>query len=167
MTRRPDDAAARAALRAEIEELLIETAYLLDRSRFDELVEHYTDDCEITRPLPPFTTAQTGVIRGRTGLAQSYAGPEWPRTPRTMRHVITNVRLTPLADGRIASTSTWTGYRHEGSGLSVSRPMAVGDYEDELRRDADGRWRIHRRKIVIAFLDQELLEAATRTVSSR
>jgi len=84
-----------------------------------------------------------------------------------MRHVITNIRLTPLADGRIASTSTWTGYRHEGSGLSASRPMAVGDYEDELRCAADGRWRIHRRTIVIAFLDQELLDAARRAVSSR
>jgi 3-phenylpropionate/cinnamic acid dioxygenase small subunit len=167
MSERLDDALARAVLRAEIEELLIETAYLLDRGRFDEVVEHYTEDCEITRPLPPFATGQTGAIHGRTGLAQSYAGPEWPRTARTMRHVITNVRLTPLGDGRIAATSTWTGYRHEGSGLSVSRPMAVGDYEDELRRDADGRWRIHRRNIVIAFLDQELLEVATRAVSSR
>ena len=44
MTERLDDAVARAALRAEIEELLIETAYLLDRGRFDELVEHYTAD---------------------------------------------------------------------------------------------------------------------------
>jgi len=167
MTKPSDDARDRAALRTAIEELLIETAYLLDRGRFDELVEHYTEDCKITRTLPPFTTGQTGVIHGRAGLAQSYAGPEWPRTPRTMRHVITNIRLTPLADGRIASTSTWTGYRHEGSGLSASRPMAVGDYEDELRCAADGRWRIHRRTIVIAFLDQELLDAATRAVSSR
>src|SRR5256714_15081931 len=84
-----------------------------------------------------------------------------------MRHIITNIRLTPLADGRIASTSTWTGYRHEGSGLSVSRPMAVGDYQDELCREANGGWGIHRRTIVIAFLHQELPDAATVSTRGR
>jgi len=157
------DAVARAALRAEVEELLIETAYLLDRGRFDELVGHYTEDCEIVRPLPPFTGEQ-GVVRSRAALAESYAGPEWPRTPRTMRHVISNVRIVVIESDRVSTTSTWTGYRYEGSGLSVSSPMAVGDYEDELRRESDGRWRIHRRKIVIAFLDRQLLEAAARAV---
>ena len=159
-----NDPVARAALRAEIEELLIETAYLLDRGRFDELVGCYTEDCEVDRPLPPFTGEERGAIRGRAALAQSYAGPEWPRTPRTMRHVISNVRIEVLGGDRVSTTSTWTGYRYEGAGLSVSSPMAVGDYEDELRRESDGRWRIHRRKIVIAFLDQQLLEAATRAV---
>ena len=161
-----DDAMARAALRAEIEELLIETAYLLDRGRFDELVGHYTDECEIVRPLPPFTGAEQGVIHGRAALAESYAGPEWPRTPRTMRHVITNMRVEVMAAGRVRSVCTWTGYRYEGSGLSVSSPMAVGDYEDELCRESDGCWRIDRRRIVIAFLDRQLLEAATRAVRS-
>jgi 3-phenylpropionate/cinnamic acid dioxygenase small subunit len=159
-----DDAVARTVLRAEIEELLVETAYLLDRGRFEELVLHYTDDCEIVRPLPPFTGEELGVIRGRDALAESYAGPEWPRTPRTMRHVISNVRIEVVAADCVRSTSTWTGYRHEGAGLSVSSPMAVGDYADEMRRESGGRWRIHRRKIVVAFLDRQLLEAAARAV---
>src|SRR5438105_4167290 len=123
----------RAVLRAEIEELLVESAYLLDRGRFEELVALYTEDCEIARLPPPFTGDQFAVIHGRGALAQSYAGPEWPRTPRTMRHVVSNVRLTPLTPGHVGATSTWTGYRYEGEGLSPSSPMAVGDYEDELR----------------------------------
>ena len=167
MTTSEEERIARAVLRAEIEELLVESAYLLDRGRFEELVALYTEDCEIRRLPPPFTGGEFAVIRGRGALAESYAGPEWPRTPRTMRHVITNVRLTPQADGRVGATSTWTGYRHEGEGLSVSSPMAVGDYEDELRRDGNGRWRIHRRKIVIAFLDQQLLAAAARAALGR
>ena len=161
-----DDGIARAVLRAAVEELLVDSAYLMDRGHFDELVAIYTEDCEVTRPLPPFTGGNSSVVRDRKALAELYSGPEWPRIPSTMRHVITNVRPRTLADDVVACTSTWTGYRHEGAGLSVSRPMAVGDYEDELRRCADGRWRIHRRKIVIAFLDEELLVKATETVKS-
>lgn len=162
-----DDRVARATLRAEIEDLLVEGAYLMDRGRFDELVDLYTEDCEVTRLLPPFTGGESSVIRGRKALAEMYSGPEWPRTPRTMRHVISNVRLRPLEGDLVACTCTWTGYRHEGAGLSVSSPMAVGDYEDEIRRSADGRWRIRKRRIVIAFLNQDLLREATATVRGK
>jgi 3-phenylpropionate/cinnamic acid dioxygenase small subunit len=156
---------ARAALRAEIEELVVENAYLLDRGRFEEIVLLYTEDCEVIRPLPPFTERRLDTIRGRAALAESYADPAaWPKTPRTMRHVVSNLRLTELADGRVQGTVAWTGYRYEGAGISVSIPMAVGDYEDEYVRGKDGRWRIHRRKIVIAFLNQQLLDIAAAAV---
>ncbi len=157
----PNERQARALLRAEIEALVVEGAYLLDRGRFAELVELYTDDCEVARPAPPFTGPQQEVILGRQALAEYYAGPAWPPTPRTMRHVLGNLRLTPLAEDRVAGTVTWTGYRHEGVGVSISIPMAVGDYEDEYLLGSDGRWRIHRRRIIIAFLNQQLLEMAT------
>jgi 3-phenylpropionate/cinnamic acid dioxygenase small subunit len=165
----PTNATDRALLRAEIEELAVENAYLLDRGRFDAILDTYTEDCEVTRLLPPFDDeSKRETIRGRAAVAEQYASPAlWPKTPRTMRHVLTNFRITSLGDGRAAATVTWTGYRHEGPGISVSVPMAVGDYEDEYRRCDDGRWRIHRRKIVIAFLNQELLEAARAAVESK
>ena len=157
---------ARATLRAEIEELVVENAYLLDRGRFDEILDTYAEDCEVTRILPPFDeSAERETIRGRTAVAKQYASPVlWPKTPRTMRHVLSNLRLGPLEGDRVAATVCWTGYRFEGRGLSVANPMAVGDYEDEYQRCADGRWRIHRRRIVIAFLNRELLEVAKKTV---
>jgi len=160
----------RAALRAEIEELVVENAYLLDRGRFAELVSLYTEDCEVTRPLPPFTDGRHDTVHGRAALAESFADPAaWPPNPRTMRHVLGNLRLERRSADEATATLTWTGYRHEGEGLSVPIPMAVGDYEDEYRRDRDGRWRIARRRIVIAFLNDQLLAqatAATRAKSS-
>ena len=162
-----DDRGSRLLLRAEIEELVVEHSYLLDRGRFAELVELYTDDCEVTRPLPPFTSSVNETIRGRAALREWYANPAaWPPTPRTMRHVMSNLRLAAAAEDRASGLSTWTGYRYEGEGISTALPMAVGDYEDEYRRAADGRWQIRRRKIVIAFLNQQLLEAAMNAAKS-
>jgi 3-phenylpropionate/cinnamic acid dioxygenase small subunit len=161
-----EESIARAALRAEIEALAVENAYLLDRGRFDELLELYTDDCEVVRPLPPFDGSEDETRRGRAALAQWHSGPEWPPTPRTMRHALSNFRITPIDRDHARATIVWTGYRHEGEGISVSVPMAVGDYEDEYRRCADGRWRIAKRRIVIAFLHQELLGVAAANVKA-
>ena len=118
----------------------------------------------MTRPLPPFTDpTKLEVTRGRAAVAKQYGDPaQWPPAPRTMRHVVTNLRFDTLEENRAAATVTWTGYRFEGEGLSVANPMAVGDYEDVYRREPDGRWRIERRKIVIAFLNQDLLAAASK-----
>ena len=151
----------RALLRAELEELVVENAYLLDRGRFAELLDLYTDDCEVLRPVPPFTGNQEEGIRGRAALAEWYAGPAWPKTPRTMRHVVANLRLGDVTERNVTATVTLIGYRYEGAGVSAAQPMMVGDYEDEYRRGDDGRWRIHHRRIVIAFLNQELVEAAS------
>ena len=154
----------RALLRAEIEELVVENAYLLDRGRFEEILDTYTEDCEVSRVLPPFTDpTKRETTLGRRAVAEQYANPAmWPPTPRTMRHVVSNLRIESLGEGHAAATVTWTGYRFEGEGLSVANPMAVGDYVDEYRRGDDGRWRIAKRTIVIAFLNRDLLEAATR-----
>jgi 3-phenylpropionate/cinnamic acid dioxygenase small subunit len=151
----------RALLRAELEELVVENAYLLDRGRFTELLELYTDDCEMFRPLPPFTEQKEERIRGRAALAAWYAGPGWPKTPRTMRHVVSNLRLGDVSERRVTATVALIGYRYEGAGISAAQPMMVGDYEDEYRCGDDGRWRIHRRRVVIAFLNRELVEVAS------
>jgi len=155
----------RAHVRSEIEELVVEHAYLLDRGRFGEIAELYTEDCEVTRTLPPFTTGEVATIRGKAALVASFADPiQWPANPRTMRHVLSNLRIAEIAHDRVTALHTWTGYRHEGAGVGVAHPMAVGDYEDEYRRGSGGRWRIHRRKIVIAFLNTDLLEAAKANI---
>ena len=155
----------RARIRSEIEELVVEHAYLLDRRRFGEIVDLYTDDCEVTRTLPPFTTGEFATARGKAALAASFADPaSFPPTPRTMRHVLSNLRIAEIAGDRVTALHTWTGFRHEGAGVGTAQPMAVGDYEDEYLRGTDGRWRIHRRKIVIAFLNKDLLEAAKANI---
>ena len=156
---------ARHDVRSAIEELVIEHAYRLDRGLFREIVDLYTDDCEVTRTLPPFTTGEFATMKGKAAVQASFSDPvAWPPNPRTMRHVLGNLRIAELAPERVTAVHTWTGYRHEGSGAGVAHPMAVGDYEDEYRRGSDGRWRIHRRKIIIAFLNRDLLEVAKANI---
>jgi 3-phenylpropionate/cinnamic acid dioxygenase small subunit len=151
----------RTLLRSELEALAVESAYLLDRQRFDELIELFTEDCELIRPLPPFTGGSEETLRGRKALRDWYSGEAWPDTPRTMRHAITNFRLHDVTSGSAGATIVLLGYRYEGPGISVALPMMVGDYEDGYRLDGDGCWRIHRRRIVIGFLGQTLLDAAS------
>lgn len=145
-------------VRSEIEALIVENAYLLDRQHFAELVELYTEDCEVVRPLPPFDGSRNETLKGRAALTAHYAGPSWPETARTMRHVVANLRLSRASLEKVSGTVSLIGYRYEGDGPSLAIPMMVGDYEDEYRR-VDECWRIHRRRIVIAFLNQALLDA--------
>ena len=118
----------------------------------------------VSRPAPPFSGPQLQTITGKAALAQY--DEEWPPGPRTMRHALTNLRLTRLAEDRVAAVMTWTGYRYEGEGVSIALPMAIGDYDDEFVRETDGRWLIQRRRIIIAFLNQQLLEAAAATIEN-
>jgi 3-phenylpropionate/cinnamic acid dioxygenase small subunit len=150
----------RALLRSELEELVVESAYLLDRQRFDELIELHTEDCRVIRPLAPFTGEVEETIEGRAGLARQYDGPAWPKNPRTMRHVVANLHLETVETDRVTATVVLIGFRYEGAGVSLAEPMMVGDYEDEYQRGSDGRWRINRRRIHVAYLNQALLDAA-------
>jgi hypothetical protein len=74
---------------------------------------------------------------------------------------VTNLRLGEVGERNVTATVTLIGYRYEGAGVSTAQPMMVGDYEDEYRCGDDGRWLIHRRRVVIAFLNRELVEAAS------
>lgn len=150
----------RALLRSELEELLIDCAYLLDRQRFSELIDLHTEDCRVIRPLAPFTGDDEETFEGRAGLALQYDGPAWPKNSRTMRHVVANLHLDTVETDRATATVILIGYRYEGEGVSLAEPMMVGDYEDEYQRGTDNRWRIHRRRIHVAYLNQALLDAA-------
>ncbi len=64
------------------------------------------------------------------------------------RHLLGNLRCTPLGDGRAAVDSYVTAYRVEPAGAAAPFPLAlpfmVGRYRDELVHE-DGAWRIARR----------------------
>jgi hypothetical protein len=73
----------------------------------------------------------------------------------TVRHVISNLRVRPLAPDRAAVDSYVTVFRHDASGAaSLPAPLAgvdlVGRYRDELLRTPHG-WQLHRREVSIDF----------------
>lgn len=86
-----------------------------------------------------------GVIRGieelRAFLAQ--------RGSRYFtRHILANIRVTPLGEGRASADSYVTAYRVAAGEAKVPYPLGhpfmVGRYRDELVRE-DGTWRIAQR----------------------
>lgn len=67
-------------------------------------------------------------------------------TTRRTRHLITNIRLTPLEEAKVRSQATLLIYAIEGEGeLHVS---FLGDQLDVLIRDEHGRWLLEERELV-------------------
>jgi 3-phenylpropionate/cinnamic acid dioxygenase small subunit len=149
----------RAVMRSEIESLVIEYAYCLDRGDFEGLVALFTADCKVHVPRPPFTKKQWETFSGRGALAAYYAGPVWQNPHRKMRHVISNLRLEPRAGDSVNGTVALIGYREEAAGPAVALPLMVGDYEDTYRLVPGEGWRIARRKVSIVFLAEQLIDA--------
>lgn len=67
---------------------------------------------------------------------------------------MTNVRLRSESPDQVRGTTIMTIYRSIGE--SVRPQLIVGDVEDLYRLGADGRWRLAQRKLVPAFLINEL-----------
>ncbi len=64
----------------------------------------------------------------------------------TTMHVIGNHLIE--VDGESAFTETYLIARHFGDSAGTHDKLTMGViYRDQLRRDSDGRWRIHRRDV--------------------
>jgi 3-phenylpropionate/cinnamic acid dioxygenase small subunit len=151
------DALRRLVRRSDIEALVVEYAYRLDRGDFAGLLELFTEDCEFASPRAPYHQQHWDYHRGKSALAKYYALPAWENPRRKMRHLVTNIRLSHLCATKIEGTIAVTGYRDESEGPSIAAPAMVGDYEDLYRRDPGQPWRIARRKVVISFLAASLI----------
>jgi hypothetical protein len=129
-------------VRAEIEALVAEHAWLVDHGQADRIHELYVADGRLLGIGPDLV--------GRDAIA-AYGRERGNMTGRTARHICGNMRLVALNDGRIRGTVAHTLYRHDGSGKGLPEPMAVGDYEDVYVRDTAGRWRFAERRVVVVF----------------
>jgi hypothetical protein len=124
-----------AADAAAIEELLYHSVWLIDHGQADRA---------------PETLAPDGTVRG-LGEPMDHEGfSAWARaraenTARKTRHLIGNVRLSALPDGRVRGSSTLIVVALEGG----DRPELsfVGDQEDVFVRGDDGAWLIVERKL--------------------
>ena len=94
------------------------------------------------------------------GLAQ-LAGFMRARHPGTfVRHVLSNLITTRLAEDRAVVDSCVTVYRRDFPGAPslpapMTGPQLVGRYRDELARDAHGAWRLARREVHIDFKQKD------------
>jgi biphenyl 2,3-dioxygenase subunit beta len=161
-------------LQHEIEQFLYAEAELLDESDLHAWVALFTDD---VRYLMPTRTNRLRRERGQeigkeTDLAffdddkkslearvrRLDTGVAWAEDPPSRtRHLVTNVRIEPLAGDEYAVRSYFFLYR---SRLRTDENLFVGRRHDVLRRTPEGL-RIARREIL---LDQNVILAKNLSV---
>ena len=163
-----------AELQREIEQFLYEEAEILDERRLREWLDLFADDVRYTMPTrdnrvrreqnqelaregemfyfdDDKRTLVARVKRLETGMA-------WAEDPPSRtRHLVTNVRIEPTADGEYRVRSSFMLYRTR---LRTDENLFVGKRTDTLRR-TDAGWRIARREIV---LDQNVIMAKNLSV---
>jgi hypothetical protein len=113
------------------------------------------DHREYDRVAPLFT--QKGVF---DRMGQAFQGREaidkWLHSrpeKLTMRHILTNFELTPIAEDEMRGITYFTVYRilEAGEGpFPIAGPDAVGEYRDVIKREG-GAWLIARREIKMVF----------------
>jgi hypothetical protein len=130
-------------LRLEIDALNVEFAYLIDHDQSEHVPELFTKDGVYGR-----STGQRSV--GREAIRESYKRRK-DHGLRTARHIFTNLRLTPLADGLVGGACILTLFARDGLPPHPAEPLVVADYDDIYARCDDGRWRFKQRLITWVF----------------
>jgi hypothetical protein len=134
-----------AAVRAGIEALVVEFAWLVDHGRAAELPDLFT---------PDGVFLATGIeLRGREALEARFS-TRGARQDRTSRHVCTNLRIEMDGADRARGTVVLINYRHDGEGMGPPVPLLVGEWDDEYARGADGRWRFASRRLSRVFASE-------------
>jgi 3-phenylpropionate/cinnamic acid dioxygenase small subunit len=88
-------------------------------------------------------------------VAGSSLGWPGPRPPSRTRHLIGNLKVTPLQNGEVQAKTAFLVYRLH---LETDRELLSGCREDLLRR-VNGAWKMRRRTIVLdanVLLDKNL-----------
>ncbi|MDF0546390.1 nuclear transport factor 2 family protein [Sphingobium sp. H39-3-25] len=131
-----------AQTRSDIEALVYEHAWRLDFHQSATLGELYLEAGRLH-----------GIGPDRQGRASidAYGSVRAEQRQTVARHVCTNLRLTPLENGRIAGQLIITLFRHKGEGFGPADPVAVADAHDVYARDDDGSWKLAERRLSLAF----------------
>lgn len=130
-------------LRLEIEALNAEFAYLIDHDHSDHVADLFMEDGVYGR-----STGARSV--GREAIRDSYKRRK-DHGVRTARHIFTNLRLTPLADGLVGGSCILTLFARDGLPPHPADPLVVADYDDIYQRHEDGRWRFKQRIVTWIF----------------
>ncbi len=141
------DRAERLRIRAEIEELNAEFAYLIDHERSEAVAELFTENGSYGRATGERST-------GREAIRRAYAQRE-AKGPRTARHLFTNLRLSYESTERVRATCILTLFAADGAPPHVADPFLVADYDDVCERGPDGHWRFASRTVTWLFVQRE------------
>lgn len=126
---------------ASIQHLINDWGYELDVNNGLQIGNLVTEDCEYT---------VRGVLRkGRAAVEKFYRDrlEEFGQAgPPVQRHALSNLRVSFHSPTDAAITFTLVYFTTAGmaSGTNHADPAAVADVRMDVRRDADGHWRIAR-----------------------
>ena len=91
--------------------------------------------------------------RGRDEIRATYERRR-ARGPRTARHLVTNLVIESLGEGRARATSIMVLFADDGEPPRPAHvPLVVADVVDECVREADGAWRLSSRTLRNIFED--------------
>jgi 3-phenylpropionate/cinnamic acid dioxygenase small subunit len=131
---------------AQIHSLLSRLAHLADEGELSEYLDLFTPDAvwEMRDTAPTGASAERRVGRDdiATGVVERRAGGmQGPGT--ATRHVVTTVDVQVQSSDEARSVAYWMFYRDTDA---VPQLIAIGRYDDVIRRTADG-WRLAHRVI--------------------
>jgi 3-phenylpropionate/cinnamic acid dioxygenase small subunit len=155
----------RVILQQELEQFLYKEARLLDERRLEDWLDLLADELHYWMPMRrnikfgdwdlEFTSADTeinwfdegkDILAGR--IRQINTGVHWPEEPVSrFEHLISNVELVSAQGDEITVNSKFHCYQNR---LQDEVNQWVGRREDVLRRDQATKFKIVRRKIILA-----------------
>ena len=155
----------RVILQQQVEQFLYKEARLLDQRKLDEWLDLLAEDLTYWMPMRrnikfgdwdlEFTSADTeinwfdegkDILAGR--IRQIYTGVHWPEEPVSrFEHLITNVEVVGVEADEVHVNSKFHCYQNR---LQDEVNHFVGSREDLLRRDPDTRFKLVKRKIILA-----------------
>lgn len=125
----------------EIATLITEFQRRLDHGERGNLGELFTPDALMNSPH--------GEIRGAEAIAALFATKP-ANAPAVSRHSWSNLRIQPLADGRMKATMLNTAW--QGDDDLTLKTIAVSDITEIVARGDDGRWRFDERAFGRVFV---------------
>lgn len=135
------DDTTRWMIDAACRDTVARAARLVDAQDYEGFAAQFTEDCVVQRP-------SGAPIEGRAALVAAYRGR--PQA-RITRHVLGGTVVDVLSAGEARARSVvvlWAGDRGDEAGANgrpARGPQVAGEFDDHLRRDADGHWRIAQR----------------------
>ena len=140
-----------AADRAAIEDLMARYLFAMDWSDFDAYGAMFTEDGELEYA--------SGTAKGRAAIVESIKGfkqrigevyTDSNGNPAMLRHVLSQ-KVIRVEGDRAFVVAFWWEMANNGPG-DAPKAGTFGTYEDELERQADGRWLFTKRRILNEFL---------------
>lgn len=137
-------------LRAEIEALVAEFAWRIDRGDPATVADLFTENGWYGRE-----TGDRSV--GRDAIREAYAARaarEAEAGVRTARHLFTNLRVRQQDDRYATGTSILLLFAADGPPPHPATPLLVQDYDDAYER-VDGQWLFASRSVTKLFVGED------------